>query len=1331
MLHLKSVLPVKNKLRFLIKCFSVCAILSVLACAGLFVWLRMTPSFTFLNSRIEDSLKKLAPDYRIEFGEIKVAASIRHLIPGVQVRDIRIYCGENPLLVCPELFASFRVFGLMSGQMQPVKIHIREPHFAQFPLLLPPAFPQQVSASGTGQKNVSQQINEAVHGLFSVLQEYKFFKEFHVQDGVVDTGEAGYSGLAELPDLRAKAVRSKSGIALKINIRTGFHKSDAALEGHLARSDADSSVQVSAQFRNINPSTLTGLIPSPDIIRNCRVLLEGEIQAHIASGTTDISLLELRSSGGTLFHPRVWEQPLHMEKMDIRAAVGENFSLINLHSFLVSFAEPGFQGPEFRGSGTVRLLSQHPDIKMYISADHLKPDRAHRYWPYSLAPSARSWIRHHFKSGDIERADLKLHIRPKDWDQEIFPENVLTARVPFQHVTLDYHPPLAPVHDVSGVGEFTFHGVDIEVSHGRVYDTLVEKGRVNIQWMENEPHISIEAHTQGAPDDLRKAVDALAGQKFPTLSIAEGTARTRLTFAFPLKQFAEDVFLYTAESQMENIQIPDFHGAAISLKSLSAELRNQEIAFDGTSGEVRSQAYLESPVSVKSIRGNGQILHEPPGIVMENLSADLNGPQIRASGFVKYQEKYPHIDANVQVNRLLIQDAAALWPLPAAPSVREWIKTRFSSGQIDNAAVRINMEPQVFRQKSLPKTAIEAIVPFSDVTLDYHPPLPKLEKGAGIAIFHTDAMNAELKSAVTGNSRIENASVSIRDMTGEKAEMEIQAALNGPVQDLLLAAGSLGTKYEGPDIAGGEAKTKLRIALPLSSDLSGKDVRIKGASELKNIAIADIGGISLSDGNITARFEGSRVEASGNVQAGTTKLEVDLQTGLSERQTAGGVLRVTGTVKADKLKDFGLPPLPFLTGSAFCKAVFTFSSGHAGIDFTADLQNTELDLNRLGWHKPKGQKGILTVKADAGEKNIKFSDIHLSGDSFDVSGSGTVSRENPAGPMVSDLRFDRVYIGNSDFALQLRTGKEYAIGISGKRFDAGPMIQSFNQQRSKDGLSAKNKTGGESFPITVSADLEKLELLNDIELGTLKFTGQWRDSRIVAAQMQADHSRKENFAISLSPQQGSSRLTIRSDNAGLLLKGLNISEHIIGGHAELSADAQGGFPTEKRISVKLNMQDFVLINVSLLTKILSAASFVGILEQMKSGGVAFDTLEADLEYADQVLSLRKTRMEGLSMGLTGEGRISLKDGNMELKGVAVPFNLVNKMLDLIPVLGRLIAGDGIIAANYTATGAYKDPDVHIEPLSTLAIGSLRSIFSRIQLKKPSDIQKKPEKMTPR
>ncbi|MCA3264895.1 MAG: hypothetical protein ING19_02400, partial [Azospirillum sp.] len=56
---------------------------------------------------------------------------------------------------------------------------------------------------------------------------------------------------------------------------------------------------------------------------------------------------------------------------------------------------------------------------------------------------------------------------------------------------------------------------------------------------------------------------------------------------------------------------------------------------------------------------------------------------------------------------------------------------------------------------------------------------------------------------------------------------------------------------------------------------------------------------------------------------------------------------------------------------------------------------------------------------------------------------------------------------------------------------------------------------------------------------------------------------------------------------------------------------------------------------------------------------------------------------------------------------------VNSILGNIPILGDLLAGErggGIFAANYVARGGTAEPDIRINPLSTLAPGFLRRLF---------------------
>ena len=58
-----------------------------------------------------------------------------------------------------------------------------------------------------------------------------------------------------------------------------------------------------------------------------------------------------------------------------------------------------------------------------------------------------------------------------------------------------------------------------------------------------------------------------------------------------------------------------------------------------------------------------------------------------------------------------------------------------SAGDFDNPTVAIHLESDDFEKKKLPGDALDAVVPFKEVALDYYPPLPFLEKASGKARF--------------------------------------------------------------------------------------------------------------------------------------------------------------------------------------------------------------------------------------------------------------------------------------------------------------------------------------------------------------------------------------------------------------------------------------------------------------------------------------------------------------------------------------------------------------------------------------------------------------------
>jgi hypothetical protein len=203
------------------------------------------------------------------------------------------------------------------------------------------------------------------------------------------------------------------------------------------------------------------------------------------------------------------------------------------------------------------------------------------------------------------------------------------------------------------------------------------------------------------------------------------------------------------------------------------------------------------------------------------------------------------------------------------------------------------------------------------------------------------------------------------------------------------------------------------------------------------------------------------------------------------------------------------------------------------------------------------------------------------------------------------------------------------------------------------------------------------------------------------------------FVFTLEPEpDGMQRLSASSPDAGAVLKALDITPNVVGGR--LSAQGRTDpARSDRAIAGTANIQDFRLVNAPAMAKLLSVALLTGVLDSLRGEGIGFRRMDADFLWADPQIEIRDGRMYGASIGITARGKVDLEAETLDLAGTIVPAYAVNSILGNIPILGDLLAGErggGIFAANYTARGATGEPDVRINPLSTLAPGFLRRLF---------------------
>jgi uncharacterized protein YhdP len=309
------------------------------------------------------------------------------------------------------------------------------------------------------------------------------------------------------------------------------------------------------------------------------------------------------------------------------------------------------------------------------------------------------------------------------------------------------------------------------------------------------------------------------------------------------------------------------------------------------------------------------------------------------------------------------------------------------------------------------------------------------------------------------------------------------------------------------------------------------------------------------------------------------------------------------------------------------------------------------------------------------------------------------------------LQLDQVSFGDTRATASLRQSDSagYDVRIDARTLDLAPW---FDQV----GLDQEREAGPElATPFHLALQAERVivhgQALRGVTADLAHAPDGWR-----SAYLSGQLPKGGEFALTLTPDAGAQTLRITSSDAGDLLQTLRQTGRIGGGELEFEAAVVRQEPSLEAEG-KLLARRFHVLDAPLLARLLTVASLTGIVNLLGGQGIAFEQLEAPFVVRDGVLQLGKGRMYGSQLGLTFQGRLDLTASRMDLEGTIVPLYGVNWTIGQIPIIGQLFRGsegEGAFAATYSMRGPVADPAISVNPLSALAPGFLRELFSGLR-----------------
>lgn len=798
-------------------------------------------------------------------------------------------------------------------------------------------------------------------------------------------------------------------------------------------------------------------------------------------------------------------------------------------------------------------------------------------------------------------------------------------------------------------------------------------------------------------------------------------------------------------------------------------------AVDAEPGTLSLQRYGLDVLGLRSARLVAQLDLPTRRLSLDELmvslgSEDEPGPVFRARGGLS---DFPALPAGqsigevmVEVDRVEVSDLGQLWPQGLSDNARDWVSENLTGGQaLDlRATVGLGLSEEV----ALEVSSLEGAFAVRDAELHYVRPLPPIIGLSGAMTFDLDSMTfvaeggrvRDLKIA-GGTLLLANLDTSRHPVDSETARVRLST--RGPIRTALelldhetldLVSG-LGIN---PDSAGGSADVDLAFDFPLLADLEFAQVELSANGTLSELGL---GGFFLdqdvTDGALTLDLDSKGMQVAGGLALGGVPLEIDWTEAFEEGQdyrshVKATVARLDGAAR----KRLGLDLSDYLQGPLAVNVFMTLRDDGAGeVKMAVNFADARLALDPLGWEKATGVSAEGRFELDLENEQIaRFSRIEVKTPDLTVSGQAIPAADGSglAKLVLDELDFAGGHV--QDTAIQFaKGGAEIVIGrgwLNAEYFiDAEPDEAAAGEDEVRD-------------PFTLQADnLERVVFsegreLHDVTLALQQVETGWRrvlvrgwlakplrspsiERRLKAPvspfpgrqrteegyTSNADEGGDPDEVVIVPPPdpavlvdygpdaQGGQRLLVETEDFGGALKLFDISDAVVAGKVRIEGQGEGPYPAHA-LEFNVKGRDFLIVEGPTAEKILSLTSYSDIQELLDGEGLLMRRLKGDLILKDNKLRTDLVRMFGSELGVTARGELDLDKDWIKLEGTLVPAYSINSILGEIPLLGPLLVGGeggGILAVVYTMEGPPKDPRVKVNPLSALAPGFLRGLFS--------------------
>ena len=724
------------------------------------------------------------------------------------------------------------------------------------------------------------------------------------------------------------------------------------------------------------------------------------------------------------------------------------------------------------------------------------------------------------------------------------------------------------------------------------------------------------------------------------------------------------------------------------------------------------------PALAAIARITGWVSPNGRNIVANEINLATGQGEVLGSGAVEIVPgKSPGLSLAIAVGRLPVGHAKNIWPFFAAPGARLWALSNVFGGWVENSRMLLKIGPGRMGD-GIPLRPDEASGHFevSGARFDVTGSIPPMRDAIGTIDFSGTKVDIALSSGTvfTGAGRTldaRNGSLKIADAHLQPLIGDVDIEIDGAAAAVAEVASYDPINLSRylpitPEGLSGTAKGRILASIPLEDDIEVGDLEWHLQLDYEGLSLAEpYEGQRIEDakGTIVADQERADVVAEARLNGirGELTLSEPMGDDKSQRQRQAKLFLEPGD--AEKL----FSGLSELVSGPMTIEVEQLGPGRERVH--ADLAAATLNLPWIGWAKAKGVAASADFTMARKGAKTELADLKISGKGFGAAGALAVDDDGLAKARLTGVAFNP---GDNISVAIDRSRGGYAIDVKGDRLDARFLIDEFGS--ALPGSGASGSSGGGSS-VKVDAEIAEAAGFHGEVLTGLRFAYADSTSQVPGIRISATTPQGARATLVDASAGGTRKVEVKADDAGAVLRFLDVYDKVDGGRAALSLASSSG-----PLAGRLEILDFALIDEARLQSMVASSPDgrerslnEALRRDVDVSRARFTRGSARVEMGADYMRIEEGVVSGPSVGSTFAGTVFDADGNMSISGTFLPAYGINRIFGEIPLLGQVLGngrGGGLLGVTYKLSGPAKSPTLQVNPLSIVAPGIFRSIF---------------------